>query len=758
LGAFQDIVDDILTSGKNNDFIQVQITNPNAPGYEVFIPPHLQSTFDVNKLFDAASAAAQSSRSFHIEGEMNLVITRVDVVEGRGIRSETNSYIWEKTKNVISPEVNNAYHKSALTKEKVKEGRYYVTKETNNYCGLYAFLIGLKFWNWKRLNTEEAHKEYLDARRQKSSKFAASIDDIIEMCNFEHLEQRGMDSVDWHVLQQKFPDFKIKIYNGVNYNNVLFDGNVPPTYRAIITILYDQGHFAFASCPATLFNFRYECPDCGAKYLKPGTHKCRQRCQKCGNTACDGAPKKNDKALLTCATCHLPFYTMGCFEYHFLKINGNEGRSKCETFNKCKICGVCYSVFNTKRPEHTCEEKYCKNCDEIVPRNHFCFIKQAKTPKLDESKVFVTYYDIETTQHKKLNGANNVFLHEPVLICSKTTCDVCKNNKTDKICANCGVKDKILHKFNDSTVNVTRQFITFLYTKARGLSDGARKLKGRTHFVVAHNAKSFDAQFLLNEFSACKDFEIRSLILTGRKIMRAEIIRDYVKIILLDFINHVARPLAQLCKAFKLDPNLAKGSFPVFFIAPENYKYNENYLPNTKFWCPDSMTTKNRQEFLAWHEETNKWHVANQQPWNFIDECIKYCEMDVEILAQAAQAYRNGFDELDFDPLIHATTIAGTCAHIYRQRFMEKNTIGLLPKRGYFFRQNQSKIAIIWLLAMEKKLGIKIQHVCRGNEAIIAGAGVDGYFEDQKTGKKFVFQVKYYTFFCGSSLIKFFIV
>jgi len=56
-------------------------------------------------------------------------------------------------------------------------------------------------------------------------------------------------------------------------------------------------------------------------------------------------------------------------------------------------------------------------------------------------------------------------------------------------------------------------------------------------------------------------------------------------------------------------------------------------------------------------------------------------------------------------------------------------------------RQNQSKIALMALTAMEIKLGIKMIHAGRGSEKIVAGAPVDAYFE--RNGKKYVVQVRY---------------
>jgi hypothetical protein len=65
--------------------------------------------------------------------------------------------------------------------------------------------------------------------------------------------------------------------------------------------------------------------------------------------------------------------------------------------------------------------------------------------------------------------------------------------------------------------------------------------------------------------------------------------------------------------------------------------------------------------------------------------------------------------------------------------------LGLIPKNGYVMRQNQSKIALQYLVYLEEKIGIQMIHAGRGPEKYVAGALVDGYFEHK--GRKYVVQV-----------------
>lgn len=80
---------------------------------------------------------------------------------------------------------------------------------------------------------------------------------------------------------------------------------------------------------------------------------------------------------------------------------------------------------------------------------------------------------------------------------------------------------------------------------------------------------------------------------------------------------------------------------------------------------------------------------------------------------------------------VDACTIPGACNKVFRSKFLEEDTIGIIPTRGYRLADNQSRIAIKWLCLLEEELGIEIQHAGRGREALIQGVGrVDGLFEN----------------------------
>ena len=63
----------------------------------------------------------------------------------------------------------------------------------------------------------------------------------------------------------------------------------------------------------------------------------------------------------------------------------------------------------------------------------------------------------------------------------------------------------------------------------------------------------------------------------------------------------------------------------------------------------------------------------------------------------------------NLDVFLESITIASTCNKVLRKRFLQPDTIGLIPTGGYTFNKNYSKKAMMWLLHIEETDGVKIK-------------------------------------------------
>ncbi|KAL6417576.1 hypothetical protein ACFW04_012647 [Cataglyphis niger] len=113
---------------------------------------------------------------------------------------------------------------------------------------------------------------------------------------------------------------------------------------------------------------------------------------------------------------------------------------------------------------------------------------------------------------------------------------------------------------------------------------------------IAHNAKAFDAQFKVY-FENYNNLEPK-LILSGTKIVILTI--GHMKFS--DSVNYMPMRLSDLPKAFGLQNMVDKGIFPHLFNTVENQSY-VGPLPDLHYYSSESMKTKERERFLAWHTD-----------------------------------------------------------------------------------------------------------------------------------------------------------
>ena len=245
---------------------------------------------------------------------------------------------------------------------------------------------------------------------------------------------------------------------------------------------------------------------------------------------------------------------------------------------------------------------------------------------------------------------------------------------------------------------------------------------------IAHNAKSFDAQFILKY---CVVNGIKPYcIYNGTKIMYMQVEEFGIRFI--DSINFVQSKLADFPKTFGL-AEMKKGYFPHFFNVPGNQDY-VGPVPDAKYYGPDQMSTDGRAKFLKWHQE----RVSENYVFEFKKELKDYCRSDVDILRRSMLKFREDFITIaNIDPLQYIT-IASVCMNVYRSKFMPEKTIGII--KDSVRTETFSKISVNWLkwVFSTSDEKIHIQHALNGGEHVIPGVGkVDGFCESTNTVYEF---------------------
>ena len=84
----------------------------------------------------------------------------------------------------------------------------------------------------------------------------------------------------------------------------------------------------------------------------------------------------------------------------------------------------------------------------------------------------------------------------------------------------------------------------------------------------------------------------------------------------------------------------------------------------------------------------------------------------------------------NLEVFLESISIASACNKVLRKRFLQPDTIGLIPTGWYICNHKYSEKALIWLLHMEQIDGAKIMHGRNGREYRVSKFphfSVDGY-------------------------------
>ena len=296
--------------------------------------------------------------------------------------------------------------------------------------------------------------------------------------------------------------------------------------------------------------------------------------------------------------------------------------------------------------KHVCNETTCKNCKETYQRGtpgnfvkHRCIVcKQPHTHKFVMSPeqirgnakgpagLFV--YDMES--RIEMVASTQEVISEFSVVGDKYSTDASIQVATyaqtvgrhvvNLVCYQNVFTGEKGHFFGDGCIV---EFLQYLTTYNHG-----------NNVVVAHNAAGYDTRLLFE--TACKigahNVKI-SPILQGTKFLQLKI----GNLVFRDSLLHLKGSLASLAKDF-CGAGVGKGHFPHLFNALSNYDY-QGPIPNMEYFDLPFIIKdeKSLNEFKEWHAG----ELASGKVWSFKEELLKYCELDVSILAQIVKGYHH---------------------------------------------------------------------------------------------------------------------
>ena len=474
----------------------------------------------------------------------------------------------------------------------------------------------------------------------------------------------GLPEVD--KFQKVIDNYQIIVLSAKHFNAIVYKGL---RREKQIYLYHYENHFDIITSISSFLGKNYWCLECMKGYDVKEKHRCSKVCKCCFTEGCLGITLK--APWRECGTCHRMFAGTDCYANHCRP--NRDGQSVCQKFYKCQKCYKVISHKKRKPEDHMCGENMCWNCEEYVdPNTHRCFMKPIKLE--DDSR------EKRKKKHKRRRGSGDLL--------DESAVDEDGDDSTQEDEGEDEEGQKYLFYDIEARQEDGRHIANLLIVQDENGFETVFKgedcvekfgewLLDGTHqgaIVIAHNSRSYDSYFLCEYFY--KECLLPKLILNGAKIMSMEL--EAAEIKFRDSLNFLPMPLKALPKTFGLN-ELKKGYFPHFF----NRKDTQHYvgpLPRVEDYGPDSMSTKERQEFLAWYEELKSTNYV----FDFEKEIEEYCRSDVDILRRCCLEFKKLMEEsCNLDPFKHCVTIASACNRVFRQEFLEEETIGLIPAQGY---------------------------------------------------------------------------
>ena len=507
----------------------------------------------------------------------------------------------------------------------------------------------------------------------------------------------GLKEVD--LFQHYLVNYQIIVVSGDQDNAIIYPPHPPasPNPEKSIYLYYQANHFDVITKLPGFLNTNYFCHTCHKGYAVTTAHLCTGMCQSCRGFGCT----IEDNGI-TCQECHRLFKNQACYDRHKQEpINGG-GRTVCEAVRKCLTCHKSMDVG--KLNKHPCvDKKKCSTCNAVLDPNdpnHKCYMQQEQL-KEEPSYAQLLFFDFECTQEHGIHEVNLCVVYD-----EKGEAAVFRGK------------------------NAVKEFCEWLFTPDH-----------QDSIVIAHNFQGYDSypiiKYLHEQAVACDAIYNGTKCVTLKpKTRKSHQFKIRIKFI--DSLNFIPMALAKFPKTFGQD-ELCKGYFPHFFNKDENQEYVGS-IPCQDDYGVKYMKPAEREKFMTWHQE----QVDNNYVFDFQKEILKYCRSDVDILAKCCLLYRElfrlatdtGNDETGLDPFDSVTTIAAYCMQVYRTKFLQKDTIALLPQHQVLKRK-QSHEALQWLSYTAEKEEIRMQHARNGGEKRVGRYSLDGYCEETHTAYEY---------------------
>ena len=206
------------------------------------------------------------------------------------------------------------------------------------------------------------------------------------------------------------------------------------------------------------------------------------------------------KRTIQLKDCQRDFYGPDCFKAH-KEPKGKKKVSLCQKLKKCLKCCKGYKV-NSKKP-HKCYHNTCRHCHEFVEIfNHKCYIQRVEGVKDDEN-------DDDEEEEKKL---------PPLMVFADIECLIEPTQEGKQLF----IAHLIRYATEEDPPNVSHAFsggkcIEQFIQAMNELTEVGDKQWDL--FVIFHNLKGFDCNFIIEELYR-QGIKVENQLTTGAKTLK----------------------------------------------------------------------------------------------------------------------------------------------------------------------------------------------------------------------------------------------
>uniref|UniRef100_A0AC34EZR4 DNA-directed DNA polymerase n=1 Tax=Panagrolaimus sp. ES5 TaxID=591445 RepID=A0AC34EZR4_9BILA len=613
-------------------------------------------------------------------------------------------------------------HSPSHGRGKIKQVRSFIDPKIifdidlfDGLCLFYSLLAAMEFHGTKQ-NTKERKKAAVKYKSypkvKRSNILKKEVEVLIKKLGFVK-KHDGYTLTDVSLIQNKldklYPGkYRIVVFSLSSFTKPVFKG--PKKSEILLPIYYSNNHFAaiknlsYFTSGKISYNW---CEECETTFNRVVRHsnKCVIKCGRC--MLYGFGPCEPDGSFVTCQTCNRFFTNKVCMARHIEK-------NICNIIITCDICGITYS--KRLNPNHECNTRFCYVC-KSYHEGRDCFISVLPEKEIVDYRIII--FDFETSAEDYVT--EKLTEHIVVFVGAYVFCTRCIFNgkwQDEKFtCEICGPK----RWYKWSAINGDDCMTQFIKTI---LYDFNNKYKS---CLLAHASSRFDSLFVLRKLF---DLNISpKIIKKGNKfyLIRVPKRKNTCELVFKDTYLFMGTSLEKLVTSFDLNVE-CKMFFPYAFIKKSNFHKELPHLPNKEDYFYKTMKEDKQQLFDIWYEENYN------TPFSLGKMLDIYCTSDCNILAHATVAFFKLFYNITKTDPFESQTIAGACMRAYRTHFLPRQSIAIMPENGYGSHENASAFAIKWLLWIEKKHLVVIQHrnTIYG-EKYIAGFKVDGYAPETNT-------------------------